>query len=111
VSGSAESPPQFIFNAGFVSPPVLADSGGRMKCFVTGASGFIGSNLVHELSEEMRLSLSPVAADVSQAQNLLATETYELRPLAESRPRPAFGEPGEVAAAVFQRCLRLPDGF
>jgi hypothetical protein len=47
----------------------------------------------------------------TQAKNLLATETYKLRPLAESKLRPAFGEPGEVAAAVLQRCLRVPDGF
>jgi hypothetical protein len=47
----------------------------------------------------------------TQAKNLLATGTYQLRPLAESKLRPPFGKPGEEAAARLQRNLRLPPGF
>jgi hypothetical protein len=47
----------------------------------------------------------------TQAKNLLATETYQLRPLVESKLRPAFGKPGEDAATRLQRYLRLPSPF
>jgi hypothetical protein len=44
----------------------------------------------------------------TQAKNLLATETYQLRPLAESELRPRFDKADEDAAARLARSLRLP---
>jgi hypothetical protein len=44
----------------------------------------------------------------TQTKNLLATENYELRPLAESKLRPVFGQPGEEAAERFANRMRLP---
>jgi hypothetical protein len=44
----------------------------------------------------------------TQAKNLLMTETYRLRTLAESRLKPVFGEPGEDGATRLARVLRLP---
>ena len=47
----------------------------------------------------------------AQAKNLLATETYQLRPLVDSNLRPTFDKAGESGGAHLQRRLRLPDEF
>lgn len=44
----------------------------------------------------------------TQAKNLLATETYELRPSAELNVLPAFDKPSQEAAMRLTRALRLP---
>jgi len=44
----------------------------------------------------------------TQTKNLLATETYELRPLRESKLNPAFAKTGEPSIARIKRVLRLP---
>ncbi len=45
----------------------------------------------------------------AQARNLLATQTYELRPGWESKGRPAFGPTN--GAARLEQSLRLPQSF
>jgi hypothetical protein len=44
----------------------------------------------------------------TQSKNLLATQTYQLRPLAQSTLRPGFDRRGEDAGARIARSLRLP---
>lgn len=44
----------------------------------------------------------------TQVKNLLATETYELRPVVPSKSRPHFDKPGEDGGARLGRTLRLP---
>lgn len=67
--------------------------------------------IVHLSARSHNLSTLICRCMPTQAKNLLATETYQLRPLAESKVRPALGKPGEDAATRLKRCLRLPPMF